>query len=165
MVRRKRSGFTLTEAVITVAILGIVSSISAKIMIQANRYFILTRTRRDLQGEARGVMYVITRNLREAQNATITIDRLSTSQPFCSRITFTKIQGTTMTFEQSGNQLIQVVGGKSHTLSKNLRYLAFSFPRSDDMTIVSVSMTLEEGIFQGQKKALHMASEKVEVMN
>lgn len=163
--RSRKAGYTLMELMMVVAILGIVSSVGANLLLNTNRFFIFTRTRLDLQREARSAMYVMTRELRQAQSASIVMDRLSASQPFYSRITFTKIQGTTMTFQQSGNQLQQVVGNQKTVLSKNLRYLAFTFPRSDDLTILSVSVTLEESIYQGQKKALHMASEKVQVMN
>ena len=75
------------------------------------------------------------------------------------------MQGTAMTYYQSGNKLIQVGGTAASTLSGHLRYLAFTFPHSDDMTIVSVSVTLEEAIYEGQTKALHVASERVQVMN
>jgi prepilin-type N-terminal cleavage/methylation domain-containing protein len=166
MVKRGRgAGYTLIEVMLVVAILGIMSTVGARLLLQANRFFILTKTRGDLQKEARAIMYVITRELRQAQSATIILDRQSAAQPFYSRITFTKVSGTTMSFRQNGTQLQQVVGNQTMTLSKNLSYLAFTFPRSDDMTIVSVSMTLQEAIYQGQKKALHMAAEKVRVMN
>ena len=158
-------GYTLTEMMIVVAILGILSTVGAQLMVQADRYWLLTSTRADLQKEARPIMYILTRNLRQAQSATIVIDRASSSQPFYTRITFTKIQGTSMTFHQNGNQLIQTVGTSTKILSKNVRYLSFNFPRSDDMTIISVAMTLEKSIYNGKKKALQMASEKVRVMN
>ena len=162
---RSRSGFTLTEAMLTVAIVGILASLSVTTMIQVQRFFIMTKARADLQKEARGIMYIITRELRQAQNSKITIGRNTNSQPYYSQISFTKQQGTAMSFFQSGYQLKQTWGGSTRTLSKNLCYLAFSFPRSDDMTIVSVSMTLQLTIFEGKKKALHMASEKVRVMD
>ena len=161
---RGRAGYSVTELMIVVAIIGILASVGGRILLQVNRYFIMTSARTDLQREARALMYVINRNLRQAQASSITIDR-SASQPFCTRITFTKVQGTTMTFYQSGNSLVQLVGTKTRTLSKNVKYLAFTFPRSDDLSIVSVSVTLEKGIFQGRTKSLHMASEKVRVMN
>ena len=162
---RRREGYTLTEMLMVVAIIGILASIGARILVQVNRYFIMTSTRSELQREARSLMYVINRNLRQAQNTSVKIDRANTSQPFYSRLTFTKIQGTTMTFSQSGASLIQTVGSSNKTLTKNLKYLAFTFPRSDDLSIVSVSITLEKSIYQGRTKALHMASEKVRVMN
>ena len=168
MVRaRGRAGFTLTEAVITVAIVGILSSMSSILMIQANRYFLLSKARLDLQREARGLMYVITREVRQAKNSTIVLDRAATTQPFYSRISFTTQQGASIVIWQNGVQLVMTKGVPTDKtiLSKNLRYLAFTFPRSDDMSILSVSMTLETSIAQGKKKALHMASEKVQVMN
>lgn len=159
-----RAGYSLTEMMIVVAIIGILATVGGRILLQVNRYFIMTNARADLQREARALMYVINRNLRQAQSASITIDR-SASQPFCTRITFTKVQGTTMTFYQNGTTLVQLVGTKTRTLSKNVKYLAFTFPRSDDLSIVSVSVTLEKSIYQGRTKSLHMASEKVRVMN
>ena len=70
-----------------------------------------------------------------------------------------------MSFYQSGVNLIMQAGTMTKTLSTNLRYIAFSFPMSDDMTIVSISLTMEEATFQGRKKAMHLAVEKVRVMN
>jgi hypothetical protein len=70
-----------------------------------------------------------------------------------------------MYFYQSGGNLIQQRGSNVKTLSTHLFYLAFALPRSDNLAIVSVDMTLQEAIFQGQTKALHMASEQVQIMN
>ena len=46
-----------------------------------------------------------------------------------------------------------------------LAYLAFTFPNTNDMTIVTVALTFEKDIYLGRSKALHMASEQVRVMN
>jgi prepilin-type N-terminal cleavage/methylation domain-containing protein len=161
---RGSAGYSLTEMMMAVAIIGILATVGARLMLQVNRYFIMTNTRTDLQREARDLMAVINRNLRQAQAASITIDTVP-GQPFYSRLTFTKIQGTTMTFYLTGTSLVQVTGAKNRVLTKNVKHLAFTFPRSDDLSIVSVSVTLEKGIYQGRTKALHMASEKVRVMN
>jgi hypothetical protein len=109
-------------------------------------------------------MAIINRNLRQAQSNTIRIDQAS-GQPYYSRLSFTRVQGDAITYYQQGTSLIQEDSNISRTLSKNLRYLAFAFPRSDDLTIISVSITLEKSIYEGKTKALHMASEKVRVMN
>lgn len=161
---RGRAGYSLTEMMLAVAIIGILATVGARVMLQVNRYFIMTNTRTDLQREARDLMAVINRNLRQARSSSITIDTVP-GQPFYSRLTFTKVQGTTMTFYLNGTTLVQAVGAKNRVLTKNVKHLAFTFPRSDDLSIVSVSVTLEKGIYQGRTKALHMASEKVRVMN
>lgn len=184
MVKKARGGYTLIEVLVVVAILGIMSGVGANLILQVNRFFILTRTRADLQRESRSAMYVITRELRQGQSNSIVLDRASATMPFYSRVAFTKPSGDRYTFYQNGNLLCQAVNatvftlssggnvvckvnapGQAQTLSTHLSYVGFSFPRSDDMTIVSVSMTLQENIYQGRQKALHMASEKVQVMN
>lgn len=166
MVNRFHStkGFSLMEAMIVVAIIGIVSAVAPRLVTQVAKFFILSQTRLELQQEARASMAIITQFVRQAQTSTIRIDQVN-GQPYYSRISFTTIQGTAMTFYQSGTNLIRTQGTRTNTMSKNLRYLAFTLPRSDDMTIVSLAMTLEKSIYQAQTKALHMASEKVEIMN
>lgn len=167
----KRRGVTLMELMMVVSIIGILFAIGAPLMLQANRQFIMVKTKLELQREARSLMYTITRSLRQARSATITISRANTSQPFYSKIVFTKETSTftyvsqTLTFQQEGNTLYQVLGGVKRPLSKNLSYLAFTFPRSDDMSMISISLTLQKNIYEGKTKALHMASEKVHVMN
>lgn len=163
--KNPRAGYSLMEVLVVVAILGIMSGVGANVILQTNRFFLLTRTRGDLQREARSSMYVITRELRQAVSTSIVIDRQSATQPFYSRISFTTIDGRSFSFYQNGNKLIQTAGTNNSTLSSHVQYMAFSFPRSDDLTILSVSMTLQEAIYQGRSKALHMASEKVQVMN
>ena len=163
--RMSRSGVTLMELMITVSIMSAVFVIAAPLLNQANRQFILNRTRLELQQEARAVIYVITRNLRQAQSGTITLGRANANQLFYSKITFTKQQGATLVFQQEGVCLYQVINNVKRPLTKNLKYLAFTFTRSDDMGIISVSLTLEKKIFEGRSKALHMASEKVQIMN
>jgi len=163
--RNRRPGVTLLEMLMVVGIVSTLFTVAAPLMLQANRQFILNRTRVELQQEARSVMYVMTRNLRQATSESITLSRANTSQPFYSKISFTKQQGTLMVFQQEGTTLYQVFGASKRPLSRNLKYLAFTFPRSDDMGIISVSITMEKEIFEGRKKALHMASEKVRIMN
>lgn len=166
MVRRlySRRGVTLAELLIVVAILGIIVMFGPDAMTQITRFFILNRARIELQQEARISLSNITQSIRQAQSATVAIDQASGQPPY-SRIAYTQIDGAAVTYWQSGTDLLRQVGTNQATLSRDLRYLAFTFPRSDDMTIVSVSMTLEKAIYQGMTKALHMASEKVQVMN
>jgi prepilin-type N-terminal cleavage/methylation domain-containing protein len=159
-----RKGFTLTEIMIACAILGVMASVGPSIMININRFYLMNRTRIAIQQEARSVMSIVNRSLRQGRTSTITIDNYSGQPPF-SRISFRKIQGEAISYYQHNSNLYVVDSGSTRTLTKNLRFMAFSFPRSDDMDIVSVSLTLEKSTFGGKTKALQMAIEKVRVMN
>jgi len=148
----------------TIAIIGIIAMAAPQIITQTTKVFILGRVKLQLQSEARAAMYLITRELRQAQSNTIVIDQTN-GQPYYSRIRFTKSQGANVTLAQSGSSLLLTEGNTNTTLSKNLVFMSFTFPRSDDMTIVSVALTLQQQIYGGNLKALHMASERVRVMN
>jgi Tfp pilus assembly protein PilW len=161
---KEGAGTTLIEAMVMLAAVAILAFAGAQLTIQVNRYFMFSTTRIDIQREARAVMYVITREIRQATANSIVINRANANQPPYSQITFDK-GSTAMTFQQNCAKLEQVTGGKTQVLTKNLRFLAFTFSRSDDLTIVSVSFTLSKPIYQGQTKNLHMVSQKVQVMN
>jgi len=149
---------------IAIAIVGIVAMAAPQVITQTTKVFILGRAKLQLQAEARAAMYLLTRELRQAQSTTIVIDQAN-NQPYYSRIQFTKIQGTNVTIAQSGSSLLLTIGNDITSLSKNLVFLSFTFPHSDDMTLVSVALTLQQQIYGGAFKALHMASERVRVMN
>lgn len=161
---KSRNGYSLMELMMVIAIIAIVAFFGPEFFKQTSRFFILSRARTEIQMEARAAISIIARDLRQAVSSSITISKNSGHPPY-SLISFQTIDGRTVSYGQSGNRLIMRFGTKTRTLSQNCRYLAFSFPRSDDMTIVSVAMTLEKQIYQGLTKALHMASEKVRVMN
>ncbi len=168
---RTRKGVTLMELMVVLAIVSALFMVAAPMLLQSNRQFILVRSRLQLQQEARGVMYVITRSVRQAKNDSIVISRYNAYQPFYSKISFVRqsaVSGvpSTVVFQQEGTNLCQYIGGTSRrVISSNLNYLAFTFPRSDDTGILSVSITFQKNIYEGKVKALHMASEKVRIMN
>ena len=53
----------------------------------------------------------------------------------------------------------------SVAITGNLRYIAFTYPRSDDPTIISVAVTMEKATYEGGTKALELSIEKVRIMN
>ena len=160
-----RRGYSLMEMLLVVAIIGILFTIGGPVLNQANKNFILSRTRLELQTEARGIMYLLTRNIRQAQASTIVTGRMNNDQAFYSQISFTTVSGKSFVFYQKGTSLMMTEGTLNKEQTKNLKYLAFTFPESNTMDIISVSMTLEKAIYEGRTKALHVASEKVRVMN
>lgn len=161
--RSSRSGFTLIEALMTVAIMGIVFALGPALLLQMTRFFRQNRARVEIQRDARNVLDLINRNLRQAKASTVVVDAASGQPPY-SRIAFTKAQGNALTFYQQGTTLYMVSGG-TKAISSNLRYLAFTYPRSDEDNIISVSITMETGTFETKTKALQLSVEKVRVMN
>jgi hypothetical protein len=128
----------------------------------------MNRARYEIQRDSKNAINIINRNLRQAKSSSITITQ-QTGQPPYSRINFNKyVTSTTvrpMSFYQQGTELFAVDGGSTRTLTENLRYIAFTYPRTDDDDVVSVSLTLEKATFQGRSKALQLAVEKVRIMN
>ncbi|MEF3279830.1 MAG: prepilin-type N-terminal cleavage/methylation domain-containing protein [Elusimicrobiota bacterium] len=161
----KRKAFTLTELMGVVAIIGILIATGVPVLNTINQNIMMSKTRLSLQQDARNIMFLITRVLREAQASSISISRQSSNEPFYSKITFSTIDGRNYQFYQSGRDLMMIEGTKTMRLTSDLRYLAFVFPESSNMEILSVSITLEKDLFSAKKKALHMASEKVRIMN
>lgn len=150
---------------ISVAIISIMASIIPVVMIQIHRFTKMSQARTEIQRDVRNTLEVINRQLRQASAATVVIDK-ATSQPPLSRITFTTVDGATFKFYQSGRRLLHEPQGKgARVLSSNLRYIAFTYPRTDDTRIISVSITTEKETYGGGAKALQLSIEKVRVMN
>lgn len=170
MKRRGSPGYTLTEAMLTVAILGIVSTVAGNLMIQAQRYIRLTMARTAIQRDSRAALSSVNRELRQALASTVVIDQV-TGQPPQSRVTFQRYKpdGTTQTvcYYQQGRKLHLRLGSATSgkAIADGLRYLAFTYPKTNDDAIISVSVTFESATVQGATKALQMAVEKVRIMN
>jgi prepilin-type N-terminal cleavage/methylation domain-containing protein len=164
MTTRSR-GWTLTEAMISVAILAILATLGAPLMTQVQRFYLQSESRDSIEKDARDSLNIINRFMRMAKSTTIVIDSFSAAEPPYSRVTFTTSDNRTMSFWQSGTSLYQKVGNSTEKLSGNLRFIAFTFPRTDDPSIISVSMTMEKSTYQGGSKALQLTIQKVRVMN
>ena len=133
-------------------------------MIQIVRFTRLSQVRAEIQRDARTIFDVIGRDVRQAMASTITVDAASNQPPY-SRIQFTRIDGDTVSYYQEGGKLMHTRNIMVKELTDDVRYIAFTYPRTDDDQIVSVSLTLEQLTYEGGTKAIQLSVEKVRVMN
>ncbi len=161
--RAREKGFSLVEAMMVTAIIGIVVLVGPQMLIHVVRFYQLHEAKIEIQRDARACLDLVDRFLRQAKSSTVIVDQLTNQPPF-SRITFTTIQGQTMSFYQSGKTLYQVAQSTT-VISTNLHYIAFTYPRTDDPTIISVALTMAKDTYEGGSKALELSIQKVRVMN
>ena len=160
---QNRGGYTLIEVLMVTAIIGVVALQGPELFKQITRFVLLQTAKIEIQREARVALDLINRSLRQAQATTVIVDQVS-GQPPMSRISFSDINGNSKMFYQSGHQLYQVYRS-TVPICKNLRYIAFTYPRTDDPTIIAVAITTEKGTYNAQTKALELSIEKVRIMN
>jgi len=161
--KKRRRGVTLTELMLTISIASIVVVLGNTLFIQITRFFRLNTARIEIQRDARAIFNLMGRSIRQASGTSVTINS-DAGQPPYSRIQFQKISGETVIYYQDGKRLFMVAGG-TRTLTRNLRYIAFSHPQTDDDSIISVSLTLEAKTYEGGTKALQLSVEKFRIMN
>ncbi|OGR82699.1 MAG: hypothetical protein A2901_08300 [Elusimicrobia bacterium RIFCSPLOWO2_01_FULL_54_10] len=162
-------GMTLVEAMVTITVLAIIAALGPSVLTNMFRYWTLSNARSNVQRDARNAMDLVNRNLRQATATSVTISQRP-SQPPYSWIQFTIDKGTGPSLGnygvyQEGRNLMFMSQGTTATVAENLRYLGFSYPRTDNSGIISLSMTFEEATFAGYSKALQLSIEKVRVMN
>ncbi|HAZ07665.1 MAG TPA: hypothetical protein DCZ01_03870 [Elusimicrobia bacterium] len=158
-------GYSLAELMMVVAIIGILAGVAPPLMIGMQNFFLLTSARYETQRDARTCLDTINRYLRQAYSSTVVIDTPAGQGPY-SRVTFKMADGRTMQFQQSGNDLLQVLNGtQTSIISRNLIYIAFTYPRTDDPSIISVSITMGKNIQLGKRKVLELTIQKVRIMN
>ena len=162
-------GVSLVELMITVSVLAILAATGPNILRQVNHFWRMSLARLNVQRNARTSLSTVNRFLRQSTASSVLITQRSGQPPY-SWIQFTIDKGTGAALGaygvyQEGSNLNYMYQGATVTLAADLKYLAFTYPRSDDPGIISVSMTFEESTYGGYSKALQLSIEKVRVMN
>lgn len=164
---RSRAGFTATEAIMTVAVVAILAAVAAPIMLRVTNFWRLTTARNDIERDVRVSLETINRWLRQARRNTLIIDQ-ATGQPPFSRVSFTPEKGGLVTFYQNGSKLYMTLSSNTVVttmLSNHLGYISFSYPKTTDVSILSVAITMQSPTYLGGKKALQLSVQKIRIMN
>lgn len=172
MVIKSSRGYSLSEAMITVAIVGTLTAVSAPLLRNMINFWRQTTARIEIERDVRSSLDTINRFLRQARKSSVVISRAGTQPPF-SKISFTTAADQNVSFYQSANSLIMTYSSSTaassavttSTLSLRVGYIAFTYPRTDDNTIISVATTMQSPTYLGGKKALQLSISKVRIMN
>jgi prepilin-type N-terminal cleavage/methylation domain-containing protein len=164
-----RKGYTLSEVMVTVAIVGVLAAVATPLLINMTNFWRQTLARNAIQRDVRASMDTINRFARQGLAGTVTIDQVS-GQPAFSRVSFnvmnsTGTVGQSVSFYQQNNKLYMRQGSNISLLSSNIAYIAFTYPRTDDVSIMSVAMTAQAPTYRGGTKALQLSIQKVRIMN
>ncbi len=147
-------GFSFVEVMIAVIIITITIALASYFMIEIMRFYKTVQAKGEVQRDARAVLDLINRNMRQAYSSSVVITRFNSAQPPCSMVTFQYIDGSNMRFYQLNSKLYM---GRSYTAGvwndtlagNNLITLFFAYPRTDDGTDFSVSVCFQKGTYQG----------------
>jgi len=152
---------------ITVAIMGILLSLSSAIFFGGIKFFRQTQSIGETQRDARRVFDLINRELRQAQASTLIITRFNSSNPPCSMVQFTKKTGDAVCFYQSGSKFYikNTTDNTLNQMADNLRAVIFTYPDTTDDKLVSVSICFEKATYEGGAKALQLSAQKILIMN
>ncbi|MEK6646198.1 MAG: prepilin-type N-terminal cleavage/methylation domain-containing protein [Candidatus Firestonebacteria bacterium] len=161
---RNNCGVTITELMVAVGVLGIIASVSAVMFTMGFRSWRQSYAQIEVQGDARKVLDLIERNLRQATASTVVISQTS-GQPAYSKISFTKVNGDAMEFYQTNDKLYQKVDTNVNLLSNNVQNVLFSYPDTSDSYIVGISVTLQKSTYGGGAKTIQLSVEKVQIKN
>ncbi len=162
MVTGDRRGYTLTEIMIVVAILGITSGSTALVLQKTVQVQMMADALTNIQQGAFTSYDVISKLLRQGSAASVIIDRYDANQPPWSRLTFTNPNtGATISVSQRGQTLYL----NNNAMSKSLRIISFAYPESSDPSIIMVSMTFEQSVGNGKSKAIQLFVQRVKIQN
>lgn len=173
MVNRLRdsAGYTVSEMMITVAIVTILAGVGGPIMRNMVNFWRQTTARAEIERDVRVSLSTVNRFLRQAKKSAVTIDRFDANQPPWSRVSFFTDRWDYVQFYQKANKLYMVYTstdtGRTATtmLSDRVGYIAFTYPQTSDPSIMSVAATMQAPTYLGGKKALQLSIQKVRIMN
>jgi len=140
-------GFTLIELMIAVALLGVGMAFITNMFLNGWRLWKRSYDELNIQRNTRDAVALITRSLREASAATVSISTPAGAQQF-GQISFRTGQGVGWIFRQSGTSIIYVTQmqagpatGTTILLTSDVDSLTFVYPNLQDTHLIDVGLT------------------------
>lgn len=150
---------------VSIAIIGLIGLFASKFFLTGTKLYFTTTAKIETQRDARVILDVIIKYLRQAKSDSIKLDNFSANQPPYSRISFDTIADKSFAFYQMGNKLYLKHNGSTKVLSQNLYSLTFTFSQFTDLSKVYVSLTTKKKTYSGQSSSIQLAEEQVRIMN
>lgn len=168
--KKRTTGYTLTELLVIIAIIGILSPLVGAAFISIVKQYKLNMSKSEIQRNARSATEIINKTLRQATSNSIVITQMNADSLPCSMIIFTHVNGNVYRFYQSDDKLYMGISTdginwNDRTLGEYLRSIGFMYPDFYDDKIVSVSVCFEKETYEGKTKTLQLSSEKIRIMN
>jgi prepilin-type N-terminal cleavage/methylation domain-containing protein len=117
MKKKNVSGFTLIELVIVIILLGIVSIMASKILLEGSKNYVTNKNTIDAQRQGQAALERMTREIRMVRSSS------DISVAGSNQFSFTSLDGTAIAYSLSGTNLMQ----NSQILADGVSSLAFSY--------------------------------------
>lgn len=170
MALKNRRGYTLTELMIVMGVLGMMTLVTSQLLTSTFRLWRINQVRVETQRDARTIMGLIESRMREGSADSVILSRQNATEPPYSKIQFQDVDGKTHRFYALGKELRMenysvASGSHTSTLSKDLRTLTFAYPDSTKDNLLSVALCLEKTAFSGQTREFYISVQRVSVGN
>ena len=167
IMKMDKKGVTLTEMMVGIGIIIIISGIGGLIYIRAYRQWRQQSIQTEVQQQARIALDNMVRNLQEAKASTVAISYYSGQSPtlYYSKISFTNVNNDTFEYYQSGINLHQKKNGVSYQITNNLKCLYFYYPNSSRKDLVGINVTMEKTAYESSVRTVQLIGKAVQIRN
>jgi prepilin-type N-terminal cleavage/methylation domain-containing protein len=120
-----RSGFTLAELSMAIAVSGVILTALMSFTVYASRSFAAMNNYIDLEQKSQNALDTLTRNIRQTQALSSFGTRVVNGQTVTNSLTFVDEDGSALNYNYTANVLLQTKGGVTSMLLTNVDYLTF----------------------------------------
>ena len=167
-------GVTLVELMISITIASLMGYAFTKVQSYILRFTLVSKAKQETVQESRTALTIIQKLIQQGTASTFVIDQQSGQPPY-SRLYFQSTDLNNVTrefyFYQIGRSLYmdyRSLGDpawKSKIISKNLRFITFFYPETNDNTLLSVTLTVSKRTAEQKETFLQLAIQNVRILN